>query len=364
MTFPSCHTKTMTMTMKNDPDTLPSWMVEKMEGEHSHFALFLYSIFDPIDVAKMIIRYHLGADHYGNVIFWQIDEAGRVRTGKRMRYDQITGRRIKDGRSVSWIHATMARRGQLPEGWQLQQCLFGLHQIAEPKNKGKKIGLVESEKTAVICSGAMPSYIWMAVGGKENLTPEKLRPLQGWKVVVFPDVDGVKEWKKAVAGLDGVSVSDWHIKGEADDHGDIADLIIRERLADDESVRRGMYALRLSLQAAREGRRYAMPEEGAKKPQAARLPRDEPTFHRFISHRFPRLAACSVPLSLQEYSRLCEQHGEAKIQMKIAEAERMAIPKGMTAVEVIEDRLRFPIWEEGEGIRMFYYNSFKNEKTR
>ena len=38
----------------------------------------------------------------------------------------------------------------------------------------KPIALVESEKTAIICSGLMPQYLWLATGGKSQLSQEKL----------------------------------------------------------------------------------------------------------------------------------------------------------------------------------------------
>ncbi|MBQ3206967.1 MAG: hypothetical protein IJB38_03040 [Bacteroidales bacterium] len=43
-----------------------------------------------------------------------------------------------------------------------------------PQHPDKPIALVESEKTAIICSGLMPQYLWLATGGKSQLSQEKL----------------------------------------------------------------------------------------------------------------------------------------------------------------------------------------------
>ena len=49
--------------------------------------------------------------------------------------------------------------------------------------------VVESEKTAVIMSERYPDCLWMAAGGLNELTPAKLFPLAGHKVILFPDTD-------------------------------------------------------------------------------------------------------------------------------------------------------------------------------
>ncbi|MCH5309732.1 MAG: toprim domain-containing protein, partial [Prevotella sp.] len=74
----------------------------------------------------------------------------------------------------------------LPEAFNPERCLFGLHLLAGDK---KHVAVVESEKTAVIMSEAMPQYIWLAAGGLSMLSAEKLLPLQGRRVVLFPDTD-------------------------------------------------------------------------------------------------------------------------------------------------------------------------------
>ena len=49
--------------------------------------------------------------------------------------------------------------------------------------------IVEAEKSAVICSQKFKDSIWMAAGGMEQLNVDKLRPLVGRQVILYPDTD-------------------------------------------------------------------------------------------------------------------------------------------------------------------------------
>jgi len=155
-----------------------------------------------------------------------------------MKYDRKTGKRVKDekvGGRITWVHSVLKQscnpRLRLPAGWELTQCLFGEHLLRQYPLKS--VALVESEKTAVICSSFWPEYIWLATGGKSQLN-DRLQVLRGRKVVAFPDVDGFSEWKEKlsqVRGLD-ITVSDV-LEKEATfedraNHVDIADLLIRQ----------------------------------------------------------------------------------------------------------------------------------------
>lgn len=62
------------------------------------------------------------------------------------------------------------------------------------KGSDKPIAIVESEKTAIICSVYYPKYIWLATGGLNNLKVELLRILAGKNVVLFPDLGCYNKW--------------------------------------------------------------------------------------------------------------------------------------------------------------------------
>ena len=93
---------------------------------------------------------------HGATVFWQIDVNGNVRAGKIMGYDATTGHRIKQPFSqVSWVHSVR----KIP-GFHMRQCLFGEHLLADTSSLARTVGIVESEKTALIA--ALFILIWYA----------------------------------------------------------------------------------------------------------------------------------------------------------------------------------------------------------
>ena len=65
------------------------------------------------------------------------------------------------------------------------------------KNNTSVVCIVESEKTAVICSVVFPSAVWLSCGGLQMFKPELLAPLVAHKVTLFPDTNEKGEAYKA-----------------------------------------------------------------------------------------------------------------------------------------------------------------------
>ena len=135
--------------------------------------------------------FHLGTTKDKRVVYWQIDAEGRVRDGKLMAYDEHC-HRVKPGEhdtqsSVSWAGFELRQCGLLDKDWEATHCLFGLHQLNSRPDA--MVCIVEAEKTAVICSQKFKDSIWMAAGGMEQLNVDKLRPLVGRQVIIYPDTD-------------------------------------------------------------------------------------------------------------------------------------------------------------------------------
>ena len=167
----------------------------------AHLCRIINDVHRIVDAAKM---YALGVTKDDGVIYWLIDEQGRVRSGKIMHY-LYNGHRDKDkdGDMTNWTHWKMKQDGRLPADWQLTQCLFGAHLL--PRFPDKTVALVESEKSAVIASIVLPQYLWVSCGGKMNLEAgQKHLALKGRKVVMFPDTDLNGEtyafWSQKAAG--------------------------------------------------------------------------------------------------------------------------------------------------------------------
>ena len=102
---------------------------------------------------------------------------------------------------------------------------------------------MESEKTAIICAGLIPKFIWLATGGKSQLNA-RLNVLKGRSITAFPDIDGYDTWCQKAAELEAASsvipgsTGNLHItvadllqkhgtEQDRADHIDIADWLIR-----------------------------------------------------------------------------------------------------------------------------------------
>lgn len=215
--------------------TIPQSIVQKTirKDRLSDFVLFLSTLFDKSTTERLIDQYRLGITKSGDVIFYQIDRQGKCRTGKVMKYNPQTGRRIKDDTAktpITWVHSLLKKQGVLPQDWELTQCLFGEHLLKHYPDH--VVCLVESEKTAVICSALIPDCIWLATGGKGQLN-DRVEVLSGRKIIAFPDVDGFDTWQEKAAERPHlrIIVSDLLERNatqeDRDAHVDIADLLIR-----------------------------------------------------------------------------------------------------------------------------------------
>lgn len=228
--------KTTLLPDKPKPNYIPFTYVQQSLSLASNFVTFLFSIFPEDIVLRVAHDYWLGATKAGEIIYWQVDEHGQPRTGKIMQYDARTGHRIRDQCGVNWVHSKLIRRHELPTGFHMVQCLFGTHLLNRSGNEDKLVVLVEAEKTAIIGCCMYPEYVWLATGGKQQLSTEKLRVLIGRKVLAFPDADGYDEWRKKIDLCNhlgtSITISDYLVRNAdsqfVDSHADIADLLISQ----------------------------------------------------------------------------------------------------------------------------------------
>lgn len=223
--------------------SIPLELVNKSFSPRNRFVVFLFNILgnyglDITTISKVIEEYCIGSTKDGRTIFFQIDKDFKVRTGKIISYDAESGRRDKKA-GIDWVHSIMKRKRQLPDNWQLNQCLFGEHLLNKYPNK--TVALVEAEKTAIICAAVYPEYVWLSVGSVQNLSAkagskglQMLKALTNRKVIIIPDVDGFQRWAEASKLLTFCKciVSDYIEKNatieDRKNKIDIADILIRE----------------------------------------------------------------------------------------------------------------------------------------
>lgn len=202
-------------------DYIPEKFMVRSLRTDNYLIRYLSKYFEPLQLAYTIDKYRIGDAKDGRVIYWQIDQENRIRTGKMMLYDPNTGHRVKNQpNSFDWVHR------QIKKNFQLEQCLFGLHLINKEQ---KPIAIVESEKSAIIADLTIPSYTWLATGGKGNF--RLLEAVKGRDVTLFPDLGAFNDWEKHAEkyGFKISSLLEEVATDEEKENGlDIADFVLKQ----------------------------------------------------------------------------------------------------------------------------------------
>lgn len=182
-----------------------------------NFVNYIIQLFDgeQLKLSKRVIdvlyRYRItpykGKYHNWNnaVIFWQFDINGNIRTGKVMGYSE-NGKRIKNPPKIHFVHAMLKKQGKI-KAFQLQQCFYGEHLLK--KYPIAKVGIVESEKTAVIMSVIKPNIVWLSTGGRNGAKwteTSVYQVLKGRSVVLFPDLGEYENWSKQAQRMQSVEL--------------------------------------------------------------------------------------------------------------------------------------------------------------
>ncbi len=162
------------------------------EFTKTNFATWLISLFGETIAEKALLQYFVGRSKIDNnraSIYWRIDKEGKVRTGKIMCYIPETGKRNKDA-ITTWVHSQKKPNGDhlFTQPYNYKLCFFGEHLLDE--NPEKTIGIVESEKTAVIASIFLPGMVWLATGGNSGCKWQEwavFNVLKDRNVILFPD---------------------------------------------------------------------------------------------------------------------------------------------------------------------------------
>jgi hypothetical protein len=177
------------------PGTIPFSFVERSVSYKSNFVRFLCEILTDEQIQAIGENYALGATKTSEVIFWQIDIQGKVRTGKIMQYNPDTGRRLKhESGAIDWVHNKLKKIGTLPEDFNLKQCFFGEHLLKLYPEK--TVAIVESEKSALIASAVFPDLVWLSAGNIHGLSIEKCEVLRSRNTILFPDLNAFDKWSE------------------------------------------------------------------------------------------------------------------------------------------------------------------------
>ena len=207
-------------------------------------------------IDQVLNHYAIGNSQQGMTIFWQLDENGKLRTGKMMKYRADGHRDKSQGYNFDWIHSALSRKwvnGEAvyeapwphpelfdPDKQEMRSCYFGLHLLDKYKRNDveQTVCIVESEKTAILMAiayGNNVKQVWMACGGIENINRDKLAPIieQRRRIIIYPDRDGIEKWRIKAEQLhydrvtvDTTPVTLWWKPCDGE-KADIADVVIR-----------------------------------------------------------------------------------------------------------------------------------------
>jgi hypothetical protein len=182
--------------------------------ERNQLVLLLRDHFGAATTTELCTRFRLGTSAHwpGACVFWLLDTQDQVLGGQVVLYDE-TGHTVKQPhRHTTWPHIALARayrqRGEAQPTWlteyatygQKSPCLFGLPQLAT-EAADKPIALVESAKTAIVATPYLPEFIWLATMGLSYLTAERLSPLLGRRITLFPDAGALEQWQRKAVSL-------------------------------------------------------------------------------------------------------------------------------------------------------------------
>ena len=232
--------------------SIPADVLQATLGHYGHNSLaqLLQNHFGVGVARELLSRFALGTSAHwpGACVFWLIDEQGRVRGGQVVLYDE-TGHTVKQPtRCTTWAHTALTARyrraGQPAPDWLTAYssaevpkcpCLFGLPQLATAPAT-QPVALVESAKTAMLCTPYLPAYTWLATMGKSYLTAERLAPVKYRPLVLFPDAGATTDWQRRADELRAqgftVRVSDWLESTATDEQRaaglDLADVLLSQ----------------------------------------------------------------------------------------------------------------------------------------
>lgn len=166
-------------------------------------------------------RWNVGTDSTGKTAFVMQTIAGKYLNIKYMQYYvSADGNNCKRDKKINFSLVAPDKNKA-----QYKTCLYGEHLL---RGGNTIICLVESEKTAFIASYFYPQFDWLATGGANGLTVEKVQLLKGKQVYYLADNDKAGKENSSIKKLDTYGIKYKIVQFEqAQESEDLADLIIR-----------------------------------------------------------------------------------------------------------------------------------------
>lgn len=184
----------------SEPYEVPKFEFDSLKGAFSDVLRIRLIDKDP-RYMKILKKYQIVS--FGQTTgFPLIDRGNHIRSIKKMVYGDDL-HRVKDGTksAIGWYHS-----GRINENQYFENCFFGENLINS--SVYEHIGIVESEKTAVVASLFVKNVLFLACGSKTNIKQLIYKGLKDKNLILYPDADGYADWKAFVAAQ---KKSNWKI---------------------------------------------------------------------------------------------------------------------------------------------------------
>lgn len=210
-----------------DWGNISEWIARQSveEAMQCDFAKSLLKFFDNDNVDQSISRYHV-QNLNCNTAYPSISVDGRVTDvmvlnyGEDLHRGSICYHYYKDKEQL---------KADYPNGYKYEPCFFGEHLLTEQPDSN--VAIVESQKSAVICSIVFPSMVWLATCGCGNFKIDKCNVLRDRRVFVYPDKGSEDKWGAIVEEIrrKGYNIHHRPVMQDLPEYGansDIADVLL------------------------------------------------------------------------------------------------------------------------------------------
>ena len=159
--------------------------------------------------------------------FPYIQQDGTLKSVKMMMYREDLHRaKDEEGNGiVNWLHYF---QGFDKTKQKFDACWFGEQLIDSKEYTYDYIGVVESEKTAIIATCCVPNVLWLACGSIGNKKQIIGKGLKTKKVVFFPDANGFENWREWVMAQRCATWKVSSLPKSLSGGDDIADVLLKD----------------------------------------------------------------------------------------------------------------------------------------
>lgn len=228
------------------------------------FAQFMANLLGENFASRSLSYYNIGSDKNSNTVFWFRDYFGELTHAKIISYDANTCKRLKGEHSkIKWFNKYTGEIKHLDclDGYAISSGEYPKFESFSKKNgyTSKKIYgeyllnpnykhlnlinggayrldgtapiiLVESEKTAFLCGLLYPKLIFIACGGANGVTPDKVVNLLNRTVFISFDNDksGIESVAKVQQLIPNAIALNPAILGITEQKGDLFDFLISD----------------------------------------------------------------------------------------------------------------------------------------